>query len=65
MKTRDLTPLRMGLAAGFVFLLGVAGFVSALQFPALEKSLAVESRAEFVLDEDLDVKLFVHQNRPT
>ncbi len=64
MKTHDVKPLRVGLAAGFVFLLAVVGLTSASKFPALDKSLAIESRPEFVLDEDLDVKIFVHQNRP-
>lgn len=65
MNTGDINPLRGSLTAG-LFLLSIAGSPLAVSgSPAAAEGLEVLERStSFVLDEDLDVKIFVHQNRP-
>lgn len=65
MNTGDINPLRGWLTAGLL-LLSIAGSpLSVSGSPAAAEGLEVLERStSFVLDEDLDVKIFVHQNRP-
>ncbi|KAB2967481.1 hypothetical protein [Zoogloea sp.] len=65
MKTGNRKPLGAWLTAGLLFIPAVIGMVSAASAPAPAEGPAVVERSpQFVLDEDLDVKIFVHQNRP-
>ncbi|NML28454.1 hypothetical protein [Zoogloea dura] len=65
MNTGDVNPLRGWLTAGFLLLSAAGGLLALSSFPAPAEGLdAVERSTLFVLDEDLDVKIFVHQNRP-
>lgn len=65
MNTGDINPLRGWLTASFLLLSAAGGLLALSSFPAPAGELEpVESSPLFVLDEDLDVKIFVHQNRP-
>lgn len=65
MKTGDLKALGVSLTVALLLPLAVAGFAVMPASIAPPEALAtVESPQQSVLDEDLDVKIFVHQNRP-
>lgn len=65
MKTGDLKALGVSLTVALLLPLAVAGFaVMPASTAAVEALATVESPQQSVLDEDLDVKIFVHQNRP-
>ena len=65
MKTGDLKALGVSLTVALLLPLAVAGFaVMPTSIAPPEALVSVESPQQSVLDEDLDVKIFVHQNRP-